>query len=571
MKLKSDSKISKKSIFTAGILLAFLGSYFLLQINFLGADTPVSLTYGAGTYCDEGYKTLSARNMVLFGKTHWTPLDDYLGWVDKSPVTVYVNYIMFDNFGVSLTSVRLGNLFFAIGCLIIFYLILEKVYDRRHAFTGMIICGVNQVFFFYSRIALFEFKMMFFVLLGIYFMLYAGQKFILFIPMIAAWVVAYYCKSLVQMFYISLIVYFSLVYKNGLLLNFLFKKKVLLISAIILVMGLGILQFFFLFHRELYDNVSLFSRNFRSPAGAAVFWISQEFFTKNPILIFLAISYSGYIIIRIIEKNVFKRDDLFFVIWLVLGTAMFSLVSFVQLGYYVYLVFPLAILAVRCIFSFPEVIQTLFEEKYSIFKWIIFSSSILLMITHFSFLNYWPVRHEFGWDVRAIKHLVIFSIITFSLLTFLFFFLRHNKNIVRVLSGVSHAKYVVSFSIIILFFQIVPISKWVLNPNYELKAIYKKMNEFEKGSIFVGDWAPQLCIDTPHRVLYSATSKDLNFTRNFFNLDKIKPDYLVIVDKLNDHILDQFNHQYPGVAKESTHSSFTYAGRSIKLYELNFK
>jgi hypothetical protein len=565
-----DSKGLKGSIFTGAILLLFLGSYFLLHLYFLEADTPVSLTYGAGTYCDEGYKTLDARNMVLFDKTHWTDLDNYRGWIKKSPITVYFNYIMFSTFGVSLATARLGNLFFAMGCLILFYLILEKIYDRRHAFLGIILCGVNQVFFFYSRIALFEFKMIFFVLLGVYFMLYVGQQVLFFIPMIAAWVAAYYCKSSVQMFYISLIIYFSLVYKNGLLLDFLFKKKVFWISAFLLVMGLGILQFFFVFHREFYDSVSLFNRHYRSPAGAAVFWISQEFFTKNPILIFLTLSYSGYIIVQVLEKKIFNRYDLFFMVWLVFGTAMFSLVSFVQLGYYVYLTFPLVILAVRCIFSFPLVIRCFFEEKYMIFKWIIFTSSFVLLITHFSFLSYWPVRHALGWDVRAIRYLAVFSILTFSLLTFLYFFLRRNKRIVRVLSELSHAKYVVFFSIIILFFQIVPISKWALNPKYELMDIYEKMNEFEKGSIFAGDWAPQLCIDTPHRVLYTVTTENFSLSRNFFNLDLIKPDYLVIVDELNDRILHQFNLEYPGVAKEFPHSSFKYAGRSIKFYELDF-
>ena len=327
-----NSRGLKGSIFSAGTLLLFLGSYFLFHLYFLEADTPASLTYGAGTYCDEGYKTLDARNIVLFGTTHWTDLDDYHGWIKGSPITVYFNYIMFSNFGVSLTSARLGNVFFAMGCFILFYLILEKIYDRRHAFLGIILCGVNQVFFFYSRIALFEFKMMFFVLLGIYFMLYVGQQFLFFIPMIAAWVAAYYCKASVQMFYISLIIYLFLIYKNGLLLNFLFKKKVFWISAIFLVMVLGILQFFFVFQREVYDNVSLFGRGYRSPAGAAVFWIIQEFFTKNPFLIFLTLSFYGYIITRILEKKVYNRFDLFFMVWLVFGTAMFSLVSFVQLG-----------------------------------------------------------------------------------------------------------------------------------------------------------------------------------------------------------------------------------------------
>jgi hypothetical protein len=66
------------------------------------------------------------------------------------------------------------------------------------------------------------------------------------------------------------------------------------------------------------------------------------------------------------------------------------------------------------------------------------------------------------------------------------------------------------------------------------------------------------------------TSRNLGVSRNFRNLGEIKPDHLVIVHGLNDHMVDQFHMEYPGVAASGPHSTFTYAGRTIRVYGLNF-
>ena len=86
----------------------------------------------------------------------------------------------------------------------------------------------------------------------------------------------------------------------------------------------------------------------------------------------------------------------------------------------------------------------------------------------------------------------------------------------------------------------------------------------------MGDWAPQLCINTDRKVLYLAMDKKLKLSQNFYNLDKIKPDYLLIEDGLNDHVMRQFNLIYPGVAKDTHHYKLKYAGRTILFYKLDF-
>src|SRR5205823_2387512 len=69
-------------------MLAILGMALIRTVN-LGSDAPKGLPaeQDYGIYVDEGYKTLSVRNMVVFGATRWHPGDDYHGWLTRSPIT----------------------------------------------------------------------------------------------------------------------------------------------------------------------------------------------------------------------------------------------------------------------------------------------------------------------------------------------------------------------------------------------------------------------------------------------------------------------------------------------------
>lgn len=59
-----------------GIALALAVALALLRLVHLTADTPYGLTEPtAGIYVDEGYKTLSPRNLILYGRTHWNDAD----------------------------------------------------------------------------------------------------------------------------------------------------------------------------------------------------------------------------------------------------------------------------------------------------------------------------------------------------------------------------------------------------------------------------------------------------------------------------------------------------------------
>ena len=78
-----------------------------LRLTHLEADTPPNLSSSVGVYVDEGYKTLSPRNLLLFNKTHWHEADTYPGWMKASPITQWSIYAAFKYFGANVSSARL--------------------------------------------------------------------------------------------------------------------------------------------------------------------------------------------------------------------------------------------------------------------------------------------------------------------------------------------------------------------------------------------------------------------------------------------------------------------------------
>lgn len=411
---------------------------------------------------------------------------------------------------------------------------------------------------------------MFFIFLGVYLMLFIKQNYLFIVPTIISYIAAYYCKATALIFYISLMFYFLVTYKNGLFLQKIFRLRNLIFFVFIFLTLFLLLEYIFIYYRDYYDNVFLFGRRFRSPAGTVVFWITQRFFTKNPFLSFLSIIYVGYMVILIVEGKPYHNKDLFFVIWLILGTSIFSFISYQPLRYYVYVVFPLIAVAVRSIFSFPSIWKILFEKKNLWLKGTIFVLSFYLLVIHCSFLPFMPVRTKLGWDIQAIELLGVFSVLTIVISTVVYIFLLKKKAVGEVFFRTPYRNFSRIVILLILGVHIIPITRWALNPKYELANISKKINELSNDSIIVGDWAPQLCINTDRKVLYLTMDKKLKRSQNFNNLDKIKPDYLVITSDINDHILRQFNLNYPGVAKDTPHYKLNYAGRTIKFYELNF-
>jgi len=128
-----------------------------LRLVQLGADPPVSLwTESFGPFVDEGYKTLDARNLVLFGKTHWNNEDDYPGWLPRSPITQVSFMAAFRFLGQEIESARLVTVFWFLLLLLTFFWATSDSANPGVAYLGLALMGANLTLFAFSRLAIFE-------------------------------------------------------------------------------------------------------------------------------------------------------------------------------------------------------------------------------------------------------------------------------------------------------------------------------------------------------------------------------------------------------------------------------
>jgi 4-amino-4-deoxy-L-arabinose transferase-like glycosyltransferase len=147
--------LSRASKLSLALVLAV--ALALLRLVHLTADTPYGLTEPtAGEYVDEGYKTLSPRNLILHGRTHWNPADDYRGWLDASPLTQWSFYLGFRLFGTEIGSARLVTIAYFMVLLCGYAWAMTGRYQVALLLAGLLALGLESTIFFFSRIALFE-------------------------------------------------------------------------------------------------------------------------------------------------------------------------------------------------------------------------------------------------------------------------------------------------------------------------------------------------------------------------------------------------------------------------------
>ncbi len=109
-----------------------------------------------GYQVDEGFKTLSPRNLALFGATHWNAGDRYRGWMQSSALTQWPYFWAFKAFGVKLRSARLVSVLFAVLLLAITAGFLWFRHSPGLALFGALLLTADPGLFLFSRSALFE-------------------------------------------------------------------------------------------------------------------------------------------------------------------------------------------------------------------------------------------------------------------------------------------------------------------------------------------------------------------------------------------------------------------------------
>lgn len=167
-------------------LVLVLGARFLL----LNADVPPWFApYDVGLHIDEGYKTLSPRNLAEYGQTHWNPEDDYKGWMQTSPATQWLFYAAFTIGGVELASARVVGVLFFVAIVVIYLLTFRHDYPGWVLAGGALLLSLEPFLYHFSRAALFEVPLAFTTCLGL-FAVYLARNRSIVIQLLAMLVVA---------------------------------------------------------------------------------------------------------------------------------------------------------------------------------------------------------------------------------------------------------------------------------------------------------------------------------------------------------------------------------------------
>jgi 4-amino-4-deoxy-L-arabinose transferase-like glycosyltransferase len=547
-----------------------LAAFYAIQSLYIYADSPASLSQDIGIFIDEGFKTLDAKNRILYGKPHWSELDDYPGWGRSSPITVASNFLMFQLFGVSLAAARHCSLLYAMGTLFVLYLFLSSAYDRKTALVCLILLASNHIFFFHSRLALFEDKMLFFMVGAVYFMKRSKEN-PLFTPVVALFCSAsYYCKPTAAVFIISLCIYYSLTAGHGFLIRNLLRPKglaLLVLGGLILV---GATEAYLSSHPE----TAIWGRGFRRPIQALLTLPTPILFKKIPLLGSFAFLYIGYLVALIADRQPYRNADVLFAVWLLGGLVAHSLFEYRPLRYYWPYLVPLAVLSARSLFCLSEILRVLFNGQNRLIKASVFVISCLFLTV----FSAWFLLSHLGWlgslrDVaRAHTALLAFAgILTVSTL---FLFLNRFRKAVR------HAPPFLTRIVAILCFLLIllahtqPIYRWARHPRYELAAIFEKVRDLGPGAVMVGQWAPQICIETRARALYSdyfgvgRGGKKKYY--NVLNLRELGPGFMSFVPGVNDEYAREVRTLYPGVVAETPLFEMKYAGKTVQIYRMSF-
>jgi len=552
------------------LLLIVLGLFTIMHLVNADVDSPAFLTEDIGIFIDEGFKTLDARNMVLYGRAKWTDDDEYPGWLRGSPVTVFPNFIVFKLFGVSLANARILSTLFALGVLLVLYSFSRATYGSRHAALCVILLATNHIFFFHGRTALFEVKSLFFMVCTLYFMKKARGNSAFFPLVILFCGAAYFCKPTGITFVLTVVVYYALTARQGALLKSLLRPSVLMI---LFSATLGV-AYFIEYHTDWFLGATLVGRDLRGPLTALSAWATPIFFKKIPVLACLALLYIGAVLTRVTVGKSYRNADILLSLWLLIGVMSHSFFVYRPLRYHVVFLVPIAVLGARGLLSLPEILEAALRGRG---RWVV-RAVILFSMSWLILFSTWALLSAFSLLPAVLAFFtgrVLWLAIGCGLVgvPILMYGYCRRVDIVR---GVErrHEGICISVAVVIVATHLMPVSAWMRDPKFELRRFAERIRPLGEDVVMIGQWAPQLCVDTKCKTLYSDLflgGKGGNRrTMNLENLREIRPDLIVFVEGVSDAYRKEIERLYPNAVREEAILEGPYGGHLVRIHELHF-
>lgn len=507
----------KSSRFLFIFLVALILSTTSLRLINLDADPVPWFTGEIGYQIDEGYKTLSPRNLYVFGETHWNEEDEYGGWMVNSAMTQWPYYLAFKTFGEKLSSARFVSIIYAVSFLIITALFLWQRLPHKLATLGVLLLATDPALFLYSRSALFETSIIFYVYAGIF-------------------ISAALTSRMRQYAYIPLVVISTL--------SFFYLKKTALLYILPIALSIGFIEIRTRLNTVLMRNViiiglillaitcaAMYISNF---GGGSTLKINLDKYLLYPQALFLnpvhMLSPLALIIAYlIIVELLIRQPGIILDNWYRLSLVTILLLVPIMMTFFTYNVpryhlpiLPAAFLLIveRLSLNIPKEVKSK-KAWFSVESMLAVVAFLALTMTVMTTSNYYIISllpFNLG-DDPGLSNIGLLKIFPIGLIFFIAiaifiakqYWARIDTNlyktliVLHILIGLGIASAALAF------------------PAYQAQAIKQALFQHVKASESIGgDWAPFFVADTLQRALYMRP--DSNGAEH---VEKIRPDYFL--------------------------------------------
>ena len=539
------------------IVISLIVISFLRIIN-LDADPTTWFIDELGYQIDEGYKTLSPRNLAIFGQTHWNQYDEYRGWMLESALTQWPYYWAFQTLGIELSSARLVSIVYATLMLVLAALFLRKRHSWKIATIGVLLLASDPGLFLFSRSALFETALALFTYAALFVVAGLPNRFHLIRPilMLGLTVPTFYFLKKSALVYtgppllaVSLLaVHSTLSAKIG--------EKGYVLGAVLIVGGVaGFLYYqpWILLGLDLRSILAQPQKIFLNPTH-----------TLSPLALIIGYGILLELLVRCPRAILEDGYRFSLAAILLLSPILISLFTYNYSRYYIPIV-PAAFLLVteRLALKFPTTVEREFSWL-SLHGALAVMALLALAMTVLATINYYIFSHlpiTIGDDpglsnVGLLKVYPLFLLIFVVCLYWLVrrYGMRLNKTVLTTLASL-HIVLGLGISITA-----------IASPSYQSLAIQEKIIEHATpDAIIGGDWAPWFARDSNLRALYMRP--DFNSATI---VTRLRPDYFLYSDTPYDKKNLKLLEANSEIALDTPIELSTYAGHRIVLYPIHY-
>jgi 4-amino-4-deoxy-L-arabinose transferase-like glycosyltransferase len=319
-----------------------------------------------------------------------------------SPVFSFLQLPIVELFGVHFWSFRLVNTITSLLTILVGYLFLRKIFNKKTAIIFGLLLGFNFLYLVHNRIAMPETTQGLFFLLALVSLYYADKKKairLLFISGILSSLAVLTKTSAVIIYAIAVLFLLSGFLKNSLLsrkLNFIKSLKNFFFFFLSYASGAAIpilawIYFLVIPNNQLFEiaKVSLIDRNkpsFSSLINPAYLENMIQEFLKGgeanlwlyfPILTLLALYFIFRFLKRCLNQQESRVETLLF-IWLVLGCLNFLIVWYKPARFFVVYLIPLSVIGAYLVSKLKFKFQSLLIALYLMFNVFLITKYILI-------------------------------------------------------------------------------------------------------------------------------------------------------------------------------------------------